>query len=77
MEHGQERNRRSGKDTTYGDFQTPEGMVRKPLTVHEYIISERWCETCGEWVQAKGIMGALLCVKCGTPWDKRFIGEME
>ena len=69
-EHGQERNRRIETDTSYSTWHTPQGDVILPTSSVTQTVSERYCEPCGQWRTTKGIMGALLCVECGHPWDK-------
>jgi len=68
--HGDERNRGYRTETTYATWQTPQGPITVPAHGQSYTVSERWCEVCGEWVEAKGIMGGLLCQKCYATWDK-------
>lgn len=70
--HGDQRNRRHVAETETVNFETAGGTMPVTVVTTEYTASERWCEVCGGWVTARGIMGALLCVECGTPWDERF-----
>jgi hypothetical protein len=68
-QHGQERNRRT--ETTLGavhTLATPGGSLTMPITSKTETVTERWCEICQEWITARGIMGGLLCVECGTTW---------
>ena len=71
-EHGEERNYRTETTTTHAEYQTPGGPMVLPSGGKTETVTERWCEVCNDWVTARGIMGALLCVKCGTPWDERY-----
>jgi hypothetical protein len=68
MKHGEERNRRI--ETTYGKSETMVTAngheLTMPMSSMTQTVSERWCETCNEWVEAKGIIGAILCVKCNN-----------
>lgn len=71
--HGTERNKREQTDVTYTEYQVPGGRsFRAPMSSHTYTVTERWCEKCGAWVEAKGIIGALVCPECHAPWDKRY-----
>jgi len=70
--HGQERNRRTETDTQFADFHTPQGTVTLPAVSHTRTVSEKWCDVCGCWVTSKGIIGALLCTECGTPWKPEY-----
>lgn len=66
--HGEERNRRTETQTTNEQFQIPGGEITLPMISVTRTVTDRWCSTCGKWVTAKGIMGGLLCVECGTTW---------
>lgn len=68
-QHGETRNRRTETKATDGQFLTPEGEVTLPMLSVTQTVSEKWCATCRKWVTAKGIMGGLLCVECGTTWS--------
>lgn len=69
--HGQERNRR--QESTHnepvefvganiGRFSMPTVFVSMP-------VSERWCETCGEWKPQRGIVAMIVgCPDCGREW---------
>jgi len=70
-EHGEERNRRTETTVKQIDWTVPGGSMTLPYMAVQETVSERWCEVCGDWVTARGIMGALLCVECGTTWDER------
>lgn len=70
--HGDTKNRRQETSTTYTTYQTPQGEIVLPTLSITQTVQEKFCVVCGEWKTAKGIMGALLCVDCGTPWDLRF-----
>jgi hypothetical protein len=70
--HGTERNRRQEREYDTVTYQIPGGETTIRYAAAIFTISERYCEVCGDWVEAKGIMGALLCVECSTPWDSRF-----
>ena len=72
MNHGDSRNHRTETEMSHSEWQTPQGPVTVPTLSHTYTVSERWCEVCNEWVTAKGIMGALLCPECNTPWHPDF-----
>jgi hypothetical protein len=70
MEHGEVRNRRTETETEYTTYQAPGGDIVLPSFSKTETVSERWCETCQEWVTAKGIIGALLCPKCNGLWSE-------
>jgi hypothetical protein len=38
---------------------------------HERTVSERWCDTCGAWVEAgrESFIDFFLCPECQTPWS--------
>lgn len=71
-EHGDERNIRVESEYTRQTFQVPGGIFTQYFPFKTESVSERWCDVCGEWVTARGIMGGLLCPKCHTPWDEKF-----
>ena len=69
--HGENRKQYEVTESAPVHFRTIDD--NQPITVfnsHSYTVAERWCEVCNEWVDAKGIMGALLCPQCNASWDK-------
>ena len=69
--HGDSRNHHYVTESNPVHFQTID--TGQPIVVHNshsYSVSDRWCEVCKAWVEAKGIMGALLCPECDAPWNK-------
>ena len=67
--HGEIRAMWEETKTEYGEFTGLGGKVYNlPVGSISQSVHERWCETCGKWVEAKGIMGGLLCPECTTPW---------
>ena len=70
--HGDERNRREQTDVTYTEMQAAAGATfRVPMSSHTYVVTERYCATCGKWVETRGIIGAILCIECNTDWHGR------
>jgi hypothetical protein len=73
--HGEERNRRfetlSSSTQTYVDAAGGEHTFLG--SSHEADVSERFCETCNEWVECGsnglGLLGHMICSKCNTEWD--------
>ena len=71
-QHGAERNRRTVTDTDMTTFTTTGGQqFEAPLVSHTYVVTERYCATCGKWVETRGIIGAILCIECNTDWHGR------
>jgi len=68
--HGDRRNRRTERQTTVDTWQTAHGPIKVERIALEQSVDETWCTHCQEWVTTKGIMGALLCPKCNTPWKE-------
>ena len=69
--HGVERNKRmeAKMDTLEGVTENGRA-ISVQYAAEEYTISDRFCVTCGDWMPAKGVMGAILCMECHTQWDK-------
>lgn len=70
MKHGEQRNARF--ETTFGPEHTLQASTgaafTAPLFAVSETVSERWCATCGAWVEARGIIGGLVCQRCYTAW---------
>lgn len=68
--HGTKRNYRMKADMETFEFETPDGRHHSiKYAAHEYSVNDMFCVRCGDWVEAKGVMGALLCPVCCAPWD--------
>jgi len=71
--HGDRRNYRRVTESTPVHFQTID--TGQPIVAHNarsFTGEDHWCEICGEWVEPRGILSAILCPQCDAPWDKRY-----
>lgn len=71
--HGEERSRRTetsdGPDQTMLDARTGQPVYSGPLFSRTETVSDKWCATCGDWREVRGIVGVLMgCVGCGAEW---------
>jgi Zn finger protein HypA/HybF involved in hydrogenase expression len=74
--HGDRRNNRYEQTEKVAEYHLPDGKVAKvPYISIEQSVSERYCEKCGDWVEAKGVMGALFCPVCKSTWNKKYWTE--
>lgn len=68
--HGDRRNERIEQSVhNLRTLRTSTGQeIQTPLFATSESVSERWCATCGAWVEARGIIGGLVCQQCNTAW---------
>lgn len=80
--HGDERNYRI-EDTVIErwEYTAPNGQsVRARGVGRTETVSERYCATCGEWVEARGVFGGMACPKCHRAWfetDEQYARRIE
>lgn len=69
--HGESKNHRTETAQTAATaVQHKDGGFAGMLTsMQTQTVSERWCEGCEGWVEARGIAGAFGCPHCGTMWN--------
>jgi len=68
--HGDQRNYRI-EDTVIErwEYTAPNGQSVLTRGVGRIeTVSERYCATCGEWVEARGVFGGMVCPKCHRAW---------
>lgn len=70
MKHGDRRNERIEQSTNnLRTLRTSTGQeFQVSLFATSESVSERWCKACGAWVEARGIIGGLVCQRCHTAW---------
>jgi|GEM_PF-6733216 len=74
--HGDIRNKRVEKAEKTMEYKIVSSGEKGSLsyTASETPVYEKYCDSCKEWVEYKGIVEQLIasehCIKCGSKWDK-------
>ena len=70
-DHGAERNRRMESKVETQEFETADNGERFAVSFvgSQSTVSERFCSTCDDWREVRGVLGPLLgCPTCGRGW---------
>lgn len=71
--HGESRNEHEQTDySDHATLSTSDGKLNLLVSnfTHTYSVADRYCGWCEQWVETRGIIGALVCPQCHHTWDE-------